>query len=68
MTGLQAANLVCQRLGQGRPADILPGGCHRRHSGAQRPLLCTRPFAACSEACCDKEHCPVPIPQLSPPA
>lgn len=26
MTGLQAANLVIQRLGQGRPADILPGG------------------------------------------
>ena len=25
VTGLQAANLVIQRLGQGRPADILPG-------------------------------------------
>lgn len=37
VTGLQAANLVCERLGQGRPADILPGAWARQ-AGHRPPL------------------------------
>lgn len=38
VTGLQAANLVCQRLGQGRPADILPVEPDEPHIAAAKEL------------------------------
>ncbi|KAI7840340.1 hypothetical protein COHA_006122 [Chlorella ohadii] len=38
VTGLQAANLVCERLGQGRPADILPVEPDEPHIAAAKEL------------------------------